>query len=240
MMAFDHPPLPPYAEPPILTVAQARNVDRYAIEHWGYPSLLLMENAGRNAAAVVYQLLKQPAAARVLVLCGGGNNGGDGFVVARHLRNAGVAVDCIAAVAREKMTADAGTNADILDRLGQNVLWSGTAPEVEIEGAFRQATAVVDALLGTGAHGALRPPMAEWIKRCNGLPAHILRIALDVPTGLDADSGTVGDPTFRADWTITMAAAKPGLATAPHLAGRVVVVDIGAPVHEIPRAALDS
>jgi NAD(P)H-hydrate epimerase len=224
-----HIPWPPYPPRAPLTVAQVRDIDRVAIEQRGYPGIVLMENAGRNAAAVLYGWLQpSPDAARVLILCGVGNNGGDGFVIARHLHHAGVATSILIAGAPEKFTADARTNYQIAERAGIPITWCAAGPlPAATLAEFNRATLIVDALLGTGASGAPRGAAAELIRRANDRPSNIPGVAIDVPSGLNADTGEPADPTFRADATITMAAPKVGFARAAAWVGRVVVVDIG-------------
>ncbi|MEW6254167.1 MAG: NAD(P)H-hydrate epimerase, partial [Planctomycetota bacterium] len=138
----------PYTPGEALTCQQIRELDVLAIEHVGIPGIVLMENAGRGTAEFIYGLLVDPAAGRVAILCGPGNNGGDGFVVARHLYNAGVAVDVVLAAAPEKSQGDAGTNLAIIERMGLGLIRASTPVGMD---AARRAVAgadvVVDALL---------------------------------------------------------------------------------------------
>ena len=196
----------------------------------------MMENAGRGVAEFIHTTLIDPTRARVLVLCGAGNNGGDGFVVARHLHNAGVAATVALAVPPERPTGDAAVNLRILERM--NVPSIRAFEEAGLEAVRReaeQADVIVDALLGTGSHGAPRGALAELVRSANGA-AHARRVALDIPSGLDGDTGAAHDPCFRADATVTMVAAKVGfdVPSARPFVGRVVVVDIGVPRELIP------
>ncbi len=220
----------PYQPPAPMSCDQVRTRDAVAIEQLGIPGVVLMENAGRNAAAVIYGELADPAASSVLILCGGGNNGGDGFVIARHLHNASVAVTAVLTATPERIHGDAQTNLRILERMGVRLIRAFEQPGLEqalVE--IQQAGLIVDALLGTGSKGAPRGVGAELIRIANQAPAR--RIAIDIPSGLDADTGEVHEPCFRADLTISMVAAKLGFAapSAVPVVGRVVVVDIGAP-----------
>jgi NAD(P)H-hydrate epimerase len=245
----------PYDAGEALTCGQIRELDVLAIEHVGIPGVVLMENAGRGIAEFVYDRLVDPAAARVLVLCGGGNNGGDGFVVARHLHNAGVAVTVALAVPPEKLRGDADINFRILERMGLGLVRAFEAadqaerrPEAsrpgapdsgnaldQVRAAADAADIIVDALLGTGSQGAPHGVMAELIRIANAATRG-RRIAVDIPSGLDADSGAVNEPCFRADATVTMLAPKIGfeVPAARAVVGRVVVVDIGTPRRLIP------
>jgi len=221
----------PYTPGKPLTCDEIRALDRVAIETLGVPGIVLMENAGRGAAEYIYDALRDPARAQVLILCGPGNNGGDGFVIARHLHNAGIAVHVALAAPPEKIRGDAATNLNILYRLG---LSPAAAYEPQGLDAVRrwvtQADVIVDALLGTGSTGSPRGVMATLIELANAAP-RAWRVAIDIPTGLDADSGAVHEPCFRAAATVTMLAPKVGFQTAAGraVAGEVVVVSIGVP-----------
>mgnify|MGYP000602845800 CR=1 FL=1 len=221
----------PYRAGQPLTCQQIRELDRQAIENMGIPGVVLMENAGRAAAEFIYQTLLNPATDRVVLLCGPGNNGGDGFVTARHLFNAAVPVDVVLAAPPEKTSGDAAVNLRILERMGLPFMRAFEADGLEAaREALEDADVIVDALLGTGSSGAPRHTMATLIELANGARA-ARRIAIDIPSGLDADRGTVNEPCFRAHATVTMLAPKVGFATAAaqRVVGRVIVVDIGAP-----------
>jgi hydroxyethylthiazole kinase-like uncharacterized protein yjeF len=226
----------PYPPGEALTCQQIRELDVLAIEHVGIPGLVLMENAGRGVAQFIHSTLVDPAACRVLILCGPGNNGGDGFVVARHLHNAGVHIAVALAAPPEKSTGDAGTNLAILQRMDVALIRACEGPGLDaLRRAARDADVIVDALLGTGSTGVPRKTVATLIEFANSAP-RARRIAIDIPSGLDADSGKVYEPCFRAAATVTMVAPKVGFATpaAAQVVGRVVVVDIGVPRGLIP------
>ena len=214
---------------PTLTCAQVRELDRLAIEHLAMPGIILMENAGRNAAEVALAELARGAGRGAVVLAGAGNNGGDGYVIARHLHNRGAAVRIVALKAPSELTGDAAINAEICRRMGLGIVvveQAGRLPSLE------GAALVVDALLGTGFRGQVREPIAGAIERINEAGAGGARVlAVDVPSGLDCQSGRPSNATVRADVTVTFAAYKsifdePGAA---EFAGRVVVADIGVP-----------
>jgi NAD(P)H-hydrate epimerase len=215
----------------LLTRDQVRAIDRRAIDEFGVPGAVLMENAGRGAAEV---LLSLGARGPVVVCCGKGNNGGDGFVIARHLDNHGVPVRVLLFAKPEELTGDAALNQGILRKSGVPI--EVRAGPVDAE-ALRQELAaaewVVDALFGTGLAGAVRPPFDQVIAAINASAAKVL--AVDIPSGLDCDTGEPLGPTVRAQHTATLVAPKKGFANAAarEWTGVVHVADIGA-----PRAAL--
>ena len=226
----------PYPPGEALTCQQIRELDVLAIEHVGMPGIVLMENAGRGTAEFIYGTLVDPASARALILCGPGNNGGDGFVVARHLYNAGVTVVVALAAPPEKSLGDAGVNLAILQRMDVKVVLAYEDTGLDaVRRAAGDADVIVDALLGTGSTGAPRKTVATLIGLANTAPC-ARRIAIDIPSGLDADRGDVYQPCFRAAATVTMVAPKAGFASpaAREVVGRVVVVDIGVPRGLIP------
>ena len=236
----------PYPQGTALTCQEIRELDALAIENVGIPGVVLMENAGRRTAEFIYSSLIDPSADRVAILCGSGNNGGDGFVVARHLRNAGVHVDVILAGAREKSVGDAGVNLRILERMKFGLIEANTDDGlIAADAAIGAADIVVDALLGTGSTGSPRGLSARLIELANASDSG-RRIAIDIPSGLDGDSGVVHKPCFVAAATVTMIAPKVGfeVASARAVVGRVVCVDIGTPrelilKHDLQTPALD-
>jgi len=224
----------PYDAGEPLTCQEIRELDILAIEHVGIPGIVLMENASRAVAEVAFAALLNPARARVVFLCGPGNNGGDGFAAARHLRNAGVDVTVVLAADAAKSQGDAATNLAIYQRMEGRLLRATDPQELsQARRAIQQADLIVDALLGTGSRGDPRGTFAELIEAANQAPC-ARRLAIDIPSGLSADTGELGKPTFRADATVTFVAAKVGFAKAPEVVGRVVVADIGVPRELIP------
>jgi NAD(P)H-hydrate epimerase len=216
-----------------LTREQVRELDRRAIEEYGIPSIVLMENAGRACASVAQELLAGSSAGPVLVLCGPGNNGGDGLVIARTLANRGLDarvrwVGELEALARS--SADVRTNARLWTGIGQTLERVATPAElVGLEHELADAALVVDALFGTGLVRQLGQPWAAAIQLVNRSRRPVL--AVDLPSGLDAESGAELGAAVRATTTVTFVAAKPGLCAGrgPELAGEVRVVEIGIP-----------
>jgi len=219
-----------------LTRAQVRELDRLAIEEYGLPGVVLMENAGAGAARIALDMLRERAGRRVEILCGPGNNGGDGWVVARHLANAGCDVRVTSFVGVEALRGDAAIHARVALRMGILHATVGAADarfDVLARARARKgADLIVDALLGTGASGAPRGNIARAIEALAPLePGGPPILALDLPSGFDADTGQRVGACVRADVTATFAAEKAGFA-APGAAdwlGRVQVVDIGVP-----------
>lgn len=184
-----------------------------------------MENAGRGSAEVISR--HAPPGLPVLILCGPGNNGGDGWVIARHLRGYGWPVQTWLVGPQQRLTPDAALNVDIWRRSGGTVqAWSEQVHH-QLEQQLAVSGTVVDCLLGTGASGPPRPPLDNILRAANRSSA--IRIAIDVPTGLDADLGTVHPNCFQADLTCTFVAFKPGLLTdqGRAVSGRLVVLPIG-------------
>ena len=202
-----------------------READRLAAERLGIPGDVLMENAGRGAAEAIIR--RYPEAGNVLILCGHGNNGGDGFVVARHLRLAGITSVVLATRGVEEYRNEAAFAANAAKNSGISIVPSEKLKDDEITSLVDKADVVADALLGTGFQGAPRGEAARLIKLSSSHP-HI--VALDIPSGVNADTGEAAEIAFKAEFTVTFLAAKPGLAVAPgsYYSGDVVVTGIGA------------
>ncbi|MGI8978662.1 MAG: NAD(P)H-hydrate epimerase [Pirellulaceae bacterium] len=206
---------------PPLTREQVRSIDRKAIEDYGMSGLVLMENAGRECADKLCELRIR---GKVVIVCGKGNNGGDGFVVARHLDARGFVVRVVLAAEPDELRGDAAANYAILKQAGFSFAAADRMRE-ELTGADW----IVDALLGTGATGDPRQPIASVIGTLNASSAR--KVAIDLPSGLECDTGLPGHPTFRADHTCTFVAPKVGFANpaAKEYLGTVSVHDIGVP-----------
>lgn len=202
---------------------QAGELDRRAVEQYGMASIMLMENAGRGVADGLCNL---GIAGPVVICCGVGNNGGDGFVVARHLDLRGHDVRVLLFGDPERLPGDAALNYGILVQSGVPI---GRPPLDELERELSGAAWIVDALLGTGARGEPRPPLDDVIDRINS--SGVLVAAVDLPSGLDCDTGQASRHTIEAAHTFTFVAQKPGFLApdAPRYTGIVHVVDIGAP-----------
>lgn len=229
----------------ILTGDQVRAVDRYAIERLGIPGIVLMENAGRGATDYLGSLLRRRLkkvgkadGARVAVVCGKGNNAGDGFVIARHLKIRGHTVFLDLAAEPGELTPDAAANHAIAVNMDIPVRTVTSKRTLALAAnRWRTCDALVDALLGTGIKGQVREPYASIIGKLNTLRGP-LKLAVDVPSGMNVDTGTAEGPVFRADHTVTFVAAKESYTTraARDILGKLKIVDIGAPAEQILRA----
>ncbi len=185
--------------------------------------VMLMENAGRGTTDVLCRL---GVGGPVVIVCGRGNNGGDGFVIARHLDLRGYEVRVALLDDPSGLRGDAATNYRVIEKSAIPLMRCG--PQL-LASALRDAAWIVDAMLGTGAMGDPREPYGTVITMLNESGVPIL--AVDVPSGLDCETGTAGEPTIRAQHTCTFVAPKPGLLVAnstPYV-GELHVVDIGAP-----------
>ena len=233
---------------PSLTRQQVREVDRQAIEALGLPGVVLMENAGRHVADIVFDVLENdlhliPPDAVVWIFCGGGNNGGDGYVIARYLANAGVGVEVFTTKAIDELPPDAATHARVAVGMGL-ALHDIQQPQL-LQAALDDAPSphvIVDALLGTGFEGGVRPDIAAVIEAINAQRSRgALVVAVDVPSGLDCQTGVPAEPVVAADITVTFIAEKVGFASpqAEPCLGDVEVVDIGIPPGLIGRVLAD-
>ncbi|NNF59111.1 MAG: NAD(P)H-hydrate dehydratase [Rhodothermaceae bacterium] len=232
---------PPDPLQPVLTAEAMRTADRRTMEEVGVPGRVLMETAGRASCNAIEERFGRMAGRNVLVLAGKGNNGGDGLVVARVLRAHGAEVRVVTLASEDNATLDTTANLRTLYHLAESDDHLRVDPFEDIRqlSAAHPPDLVVDALLGIGVAGALRAPvdtLAAWMNR---QPAPV--VALDVPTGLNSDTGASSDQAVRADLTVTMAALKAGLllGDGPTHAGQIEVVEIGIPsalLHEVAPA----
>ncbi len=212
----------------MVTAEQMRALDRHAIEHLGIPSLTLMERAGEAVASEAARLLEQYPG-MVLVLCGKGNNGGDGLVAARLLEEGDVAVAAVLPCDPNDLSPDARVNYARAVEAGVKIL-----PDVT-DADLREAGVIVDALLGTGVSGPVRGEMEALIDRTNTARAGRGVLAVDVPSGVETNTGQVPGTAMRAEATVTMGLPKPCLELFPaaEFAGEWAVADIGFPAEVV-------
>lgn len=194
------------------------------------PGLLLMENAGRGCVDVLLRV--GGPLGLVVVVCGKGNNGGDGLVIARRLDLLGVPVRVVLGAEPAELRGDAAANWAIVERSGLDVAIVAAEENglpARLDRLLAGANWIVDALLGTGAVGEPRGVVAAAIAAIHGSPAR--KLAVDLPSGLDCDTGAAAASTVRADHTCTFVALKPGFLRpeAAEYLGQVHVVDIGCP-----------
>jgi NAD(P)H-hydrate epimerase len=224
-----------------LTAAEMREVDRLTTELFGIPGSQLMENAGRAAADAVWSRIAGRSVdekVRVAVLCGKGNNGGDGFVVARHLKEQKLATRVVLFGKKEDVRGDAGKNlARWLEAGGEVEVVDGEADWERAWSGMRESQVIVDAMLGTGlkggASGAIAKAIADVNKRSHKATGSwpLLILAVDTPSGLASDGAAPEGPVLAAHWTTTFTAPKVGQLTGPgaEACGTLQVVSIGSP-----------
>lgn len=222
----------------VLDTARMREADRRTIDEIGIPSIVLMENAGRAVAGAIEARFAAPARGRLAVLCGRGSNGGDGLVAARVLAERGAAVAVVLLGRGEDVRGDARTNLDVARRLGLPVAeapdeaaWEACRPEVAA------ADLVVDALVGTGLRAPLEGLPAAVVADVNAAGRPV--VAVDLPSGLSADTGACIGASVEARVTVTLGAPKIPLVVSPAAdrAGEMVVADIGIPARVVDELA---
>ena len=215
----------------VMSRDEVRAFDAWAINTLGIPGAVLMENAGRSCAELIKDKLTGVAAPKVCIFCGTGNNGGDGYVIARHLRNNGFDVTVVLCGDRSKVGGDAKINLDVLERLGQPIIQldpndNDVAGRVKTLAA--DADMIVDSLFGTGLKGRVDDGYIGLIEGINARNRPIL--AVDIPSGLDCDSGRPLGAAIRAKWTVTFVAVKKGFTSAETVScytGEIFVASIG-------------
>lgn len=220
----------------VFTRQAVRNVDRLAVERYGIPSIVLMENAAIHLADIALQMLSEIAHPRVLIICGPGNNGGDGLALARHLDNAGLETRILLASEAKNISGDAATNLAIAKSMNLPIFHLGTLPAAEAldracEG-WKSPDLIVDALLGTGLSRPVDEPLLSLIGTINDLQATGAGVlCVDLPSGLDCDTGQVLGDAVCGVVTVSFVGLKAGFLNlaAQDFLGDVIVADIGAP-----------
>jgi hydroxyethylthiazole kinase-like uncharacterized protein yjeF len=219
----------------IVTAAQMKRLDRKAIDEYGIPGMVLMENAGRSVCDSIEHEFDDIVGLAVAVVCGKGNNGGDGLVITRHLLNRGAVVTCFLLGRVAGLKGDARANADMLLKAG--------IPVEEVEDkdllvpALESCDVVVDAIFGTGLDSAPKGLFADVIELINRTGCFV--VSVDIPSGVNADTGQAYEPAVISDLTVTMALPKYGHVLFPGrgLCGDVEVCDIGIPEHLLAEGA---
>jgi hydroxyethylthiazole kinase-like uncharacterized protein yjeF len=218
----------------VMTRDEVRAFDAWAINALDIPGVVLMENAGRSCAELIEDKLKGVAEQKVCIFCGTGNNGGDGYVIARHLINRGIKVNVVVCGDRSKIKGDAKINLDILERMNQSIELlnpadNGIAEQVKL--FCTGADIIVDGLFGTGLRGQLSGQYKRLIESINACNNPVL--AVDIPSGLDCDSGEPLGAVIRAAWTVTFVAVKNGFVSgnAAQYTGEIFLASIGIDVH---------
>jgi NAD(P)H-hydrate epimerase len=191
---------------------EVRAFDAWAINELGIPGIVLMENAGSKCSQFIIETLSKTKKPGVCIFCGTGNNGGDGFVIARHLFNAGFAVTVVVCGSIAKIKGDARINFDVLTGLGLKIDrldMEGTETiEARVTKLAGESNMIIDAIFGTGLTGTVRDEYKRLIESINGLGCPVLSV--DIPSGMDCDTGLPLGASIKANCTITFVAVKKG------------------------------
>lgn len=221
----------------LVTAAEMRSIDRRAVAEWGISGSVLMENAGRAVADAIERRFAPVRGRQFLLVCGRGNNGGDGFVIARHLANRGAVPRCILLGRVAELKGDAQANADILLKSGLPIREVTDADELAGLLPGSPGAVLIDAVFGTGFAGTPQGLAAAAIRQLNtaGLPV----ASVDIPSGVNADTGAVETEAVRACLTVTMGLPKLGLYLYPGRShcGFIEIADIGIPQHLLAEGA---
>jgi hydroxyethylthiazole kinase-like uncharacterized protein yjeF len=215
----------------VMSRDQVRAFDSFAINTLGVPGVVLMENAGRSCAELIKEKLAGVEKPKVCIFCGTGNNGGDGYVIARHLLNSGYRVTVVICGDRSKIKGDARINLDILERLTQPVEQlnlKGGDITGRVKAFAAGADMLVDGIFGTGLKGHLSDEYKQIIESINSENRPIL--AVDIPSGLDCDTGEPLGAAIKANYTVTFVAVKKGFTCADkatQYTGEIFVASIG-------------
>lgn len=197
-----------------------QELDRRTIEDFGVPSIVLMENAGRHVGDAAINMLLGVAGKKVAIFCGTGNNGGDGFVSARHLIRRGFEVTVYIIGETPRVKNDPLVNLNILRKMGADIKEISEPVDVRVD-------LIIDAVFGIGLNGEIKDPILKIITDLNRNGTRVLSV--DVPSGLDSDTGKTLGVAVKAEKTITMQFPKKGfyLNDGPAYTGEVIVADIG-------------
>ena len=224
----------------IVSAEEMREIDQRAIDKYGIPGLVLMENAGWRVVQVIEQILESVIGKRVTIFAGKGNNGGDAFVVARHLKNMGAQVKILITCETKEITGDAKINLDILEKMDLKVYPLLNANSLNIvKVALISTDLVIDGIFGTGFKGAVNKYTGKIFDLINQSDKPI--VAIDIPSGVEANTGKVLGPCIKADHTVTMALPKIGLLLEPgaSFTGNLYIGDISIPQEAIIEQGID-
>jgi len=214
----------------LVKASEMQEMDRLTIEELGIPGVVLMENAARGAARIFLDHFSPPLNSHVLILCGRGNNGGDGYVMARYLHNAGLKISVGVLSELTKISGDARINLEIIQRMGLEILEvPGTDEWTTSHQVIKECDFVIDGILGTGLNSPVRGYYGQVIKAVNESTKPT--VAIDIPSGLNADTGQIMGVAIKADLTVTFGFPKLGHLIFPgaDLVGRLTGIDIGIP-----------
>lgn len=215
----------------LVLAKEMHTLDQQASEQIGLPTMVLMENAGKAVAGAAADFLDDCFGKNIVIFTGKGNNGGDGFVAARWLANQGARVKVFLVSPWQELVGDAAAQLRICRKCGIELFAlkddRGSWDVAEV--SCRQADLLIDGILGTGFKGVLNGAQQRACRLINSMAVPVL--AIDIPSGVDADSGSADEDAVQAEITVTMALAKPGLFLYPgkELSGEIIVADIGMP-----------
>ncbi|MDO9124434.1 MAG: NAD(P)H-hydrate epimerase, partial [Deltaproteobacteria bacterium] len=225
----------------VATAEQMQELDRKAIETYRIPGIILMENAGRGATEAILTSFPDLRKKRVVIIAGKGNNGGDGFVIARHLMNRGIPVKVILLTDPKSLRGDAETNHYILYRMKGEIIPVPSSKDYQkVKRDVEKADLLIDAIFGTGLDAEVRGYYREVIDHLNTLHKPI--VAIDIPSGLNANTGKPLGAAIRATLTVTFGLPKVGLLISPgtDYAGTLKVIDIGIPKNLVEEEKIQS
>ncbi|MFW5786744.1 MAG: NAD(P)H-hydrate dehydratase [Halanaerobiales bacterium] len=213
----------------LLTTNEMEKMDKLTIKN-GFPEILLMETAGRGVAELGRDILEEKGKSSIFVVCGKGNNGGDGFVSARFLDIWGYDVSIFLAGKGNKLKGVSKTNYELCDMRDIDIYEKEWFAQGELDKLLKNSDLIIDAMLGTGLKGEVRGIYAELINKINETKGSLI-LSVDIPSGLNGDSGQVHGRAIKADYTATMAFSKLGLAQYParDYTGDIYVIDLGMP-----------
>lgn len=213
----------------VVTTAQMQLLDRRTIQEAKVPGTILMERAGTGVVSHLIQMWGSPRGKKAVIFCGKGNNGGDGLVVARLLKKKGAKLQVVLMAPHQELTPDAKVMYRKLSKLIRPSLLTVNPSAEKMTSIINDADLLVDALLGTGLTSSVRPPYTSSIEAMNASP--VFTVAIDIPSGLDSDTGAIRGVAVRADVTVTVGCPKLGLylGSAIDKVGNIQVVDIGIP-----------
>lgn len=219
----------------VLTAAEMQAIDKYSIDECGIPGMLLMENAGRGMVDFLKNRFPDLGAKKVIVFAGKGNNGGDGFVMARHLLNMGTEVSVLLLGKTSELKADAKLNAEIAHNIGVEIHEVDAANFKSFDHRLRHSDLIIDAIFGTGLKKPASGFFEEVFEKINQLQKFV--VSVDIPSGVDSDSGQLIGPHVKANLTLALALLKRSHVTFPSagVMGDIEVIDIG-----IPQKAIDA
>jgi len=218
----------------LITSEQMRELDNLTINKYGFPSIVLMENAGKSIAEIIETSYPDELKNGIFIIAGPGNNGGDGFVIARHLLQKGYRVSVCITIDESKYKGDALINLNIIKKLGINVFFADKPEKMlELNENIKNYQIIVDSIFGTGLKREIEGHFLSIIDLINNARKHV--ISVDIPSGICGTTGKIFGTSVCADLTVTIGAEKTGLRTGEALSytGKIICVDIGIPKKEI-------